>query len=569
MATTRREILGGLAVGGGTLAFLPQANAQEQLTGDVIQCSEGLFGIDYTESEVEQMIIGLDDWAENAARLRAIDQPNSLQPATTFDPRLPGVSYEMQHNGPDVVPETDPGPVPSREADIAFSPAWKQSKWLRAGQISSERLTRIYLDRIERFGGELECFATVTAELAIEQARAADAALARGEYASPLQGLPYALKDIVDVAGIRSTWGATPYQDRIAESDAAVYQRLRESGAVLIGKSTSGAIAYNDLWFGGLTRNPWHTDEGSSGSSAGSASAVGAGLASFAIGTETLGSIVSPSHRCGTTGLRPTFGRVSRAGAMALCWSLDKIGPLTRSVADMALILETLNGYDVADASSLEMPFGVDWQTDPATLKVGYFPGDFENAAAPDRAALQAVRDIGCKLVELSLPDLPYGALGTVVEVEAAAAFEELTLSGGDDALRWQEPNAWPNTWRRARLRSAVDYINVDRFRRTVCEAMAVVFHQCDMIIGPNFASNMLLITNFTGHPSLIFRSGFVERTLNPLTASGAARQEQTHLLPHGTSLWGPLFGEDKLLLLGREIESRLDVASERPGQFS
>lgn len=569
MATTRRELMGGLAAGGGALAFVSQANAQESLTGDMIRCSQGLFGIDYTESEVEQMIIGLDDWAESAARLRSVNQPNSLQPAMVFDPRRPGVPYATSHNGSGIVPETRPGPVPTRETDIAFSPAWKQAKWLRAGQISSERLTRIYLDRIERHGGELECYVTITPELAMAQARAADAAQARGDYVSPLQGLPYALKDIVDVAGIRSTWGATPYQDRIAEEDATVYQRLRDGGAVLLGKSTSGALAYNDLWFGGLTRNPWNTNEGSSGSSAGSASAIGAGLASFAIGTETLGSIVSPSHRCGTTGLRPTFGRVSRAGAMALCWSLDKIGPITREVADTALILNSLNGHDDSDASSLDTSFGIDWRTDPSTFTVGYIPGDFENAPAPDQDALQAVREMGCELVEISLPDLPYGALGMVVEVEAAAAFEELTLSGGDDALRWQEPNAWPNTWRRARLRSAVDYINADRLRRDVCAAMSDVFDRCDVIIGPNFASNMLLITNFTGHPSLIFRSGFVERPLNPLTGSGAARQEQTYRLPYGTSLWGQLFGEDQLLLLGREIESRLDVARERPEQFS
>lgn len=403
----------------------------------------------------------------------------------------------------------------------------------------------------------------------MSQAREADAVHARGEPTSPIHGLPYALKDIIDVAGIRSTWGATPYQERVGEIDAAVYERLRGGGAVLLGKSTSGAIAYNDLWFGGLTRNPWNTDEGSSGSSAGSASAVAAGLASFAIGTETLGSIVSPSNRCGTSGLRPTFGRVSRTGAMALCWSLDKIGPITREVADTALILDAMNGHDVADASSLDTSFCVDWSFDPSNLTVGYIPGDFENAAPPDRAALQAVRDLGCELVEIEMPDLPYGALGTVVEVEAAAAFEELTLTGRDDELRWQEPQAWPNTWRRARLRSAVDYINVDRFRRSVCEVMARVFDQCDVVIGPNFASNMLLITNFTGHPGLIFRSGFVDRSLNPLTASGEERQEQTFRMPHGTSLWGPLFREDRLLQLGRAIESRLGVSDERPERFS
>lgn len=569
MATTRRELLGGLAFGGSALALGTGAQAQEALTAETLQCAEGLFGIDYTESEVEQMIIGLDDWAESAARLRTIDQPNTLQPASTFDPRLPGMTYETHAAGSGLVPGEDPGPVPSTEIDIAFAPAWKQSIWLRTGQISSERLTRIYLDRIERFGAALECFVTVTPGLAMSQAREADAVHARGEPTSPIHGLPFALKDIIDVAGIRSTWGATPYQDRVGEIDAAAYERLRDGGAVLLGKSTSGAIAYNDLWFGGLTRNPWNTDEGSSGSSAGSASAVAAGLASFAIGTETLGSIVSPSHRCGTTGLRPTFGRVSRAGAMALCWSLDKIGPITREVADTALVLGVLNGHDVADASSLDTNFGVDWSFDPSRLRVGHIPGDFDNAAPPDRAALQAVRDLGCELVEIEMPDLPYGALATVVEVEAAAAFEELTLTGRDDALRWQEPQAWPNTWRRARLRSAVDYINVDRFRRSVCEVMAGIFEQCDVVIGPNFASNMLLITNFTGHPGLIFRSGFVDRSLNPLTASGAEPLDTTFRMPHGTSLWGPLFREDRLLQLGRAIESRLGMSDERPEQFS
>lgn len=569
MAATRRELLGGLAIGGGALAFGARAEAQEQLTAETLQCAESLFGIDYTDSEIEQMVIGLDEWAESAARLRAIDQPNTLQPATTFDPRLPGISYNLPQQVGSIVPEDDPGPVPDTESDIAFAPAWKQAHWLRSGQISSERLTRIYLDRIERIGRELKCFVTVTPEIAIEQAHAADIAFSRNQYSSPLQGLPYALKDIIDVAGVRSTWGAMPYSDRIANADATAYERLQQGGAVLLGKSTCGAIAYNDLWFGGLTRNPWNTEEGSSGSSAGSASAIAAGLASFAIGTETLGSIVSPSNRCGTTGLRPTFGRVSRAGAMALCWSLDKIGPITREVADTALVLGALNGHDVADASSLDTDFGVDWSCDPSSLTVGYIPGDFGNAAPPDQAVLQAVRDLGCELVDISIPDLPYGALGSVVEVEAAAAFEELTLSGRDDELRWQEPQAWPNTWRRARLRSAVDYINVDRFRRSVCEVMAGIFDECDVIIGPNFASNLLLITNFTGHPCLIIRSGFVDRPLNPLTASGAERQETTFRMPQGTSLWAPLFGEDKLLQLGRALESRLDVANERPEQFS
>lgn len=567
MATTRRELLGGLAVGAGALAS-GSAVAQEAITARTLECASDIIGIDYTAEEIEQMLIGLDDWAESMARFRALEQPNTLQPASVFDPRLPGNAYEMPEGDVDLPTGSTPA-FPQSETDIAFAPAWQQSVWLRSGDLTSRRLTEIYLTRIDRYASDLECFITLTPDLALAHADAADAALSRGELMSPVQGLPYAMKDIIDIAGIRSTWGATPYQDRIAEDTAMAAQNLRDAGAVLLGKSTSGAIAYNDLWFGGLTRNPWNTNEGSSGSSAGSASAVAAGLASFAIGTETLGSIVSPSHRCGTTGLRPTFGRVSRAGAMALCWSLDKIGPITRDVADTGLVLAAINGADVKDASTIEAHFGVDWAADPAELRVGYIPSSMENAAEPDRAALQAVRDMGCELVQVSLPELPYGALSTILQVEAAAAFEELTLSGRDDDLRWQEPRAWPNTWRRARLTSAIDFVNVDRFRREVCEVMDGVFEGCDVIIGPNFAANMLLITNFTGHPSLILRSGFTDRPLNPLTASGAERAEETHHLPYGTSLWAPLFREDRLVLLGREIQDRLGVADQRPEAFA
>ncbi|WP_420432983.1 amidase [Hyphobacterium sp.] len=568
MKTTRRNVLGGLALAGGALATAGKASAQDRLTAEQLACADDLLGVDYSADEIEQMAIGLDDWAANMARLRAIEQPNTLQPASVFDPRQPGVTYDIPDGGVSLPPAALP-PLPRSAVDIAFAPCWQQAGWLRAGTLSSRQLTEIYLSRIEAHAGRLECFITVTADRALQDAERADAAFVRGEIVSVLQGLPYAMKDIIDVAGIPSTWGATPYRDRVASENAHIANALGQAGAVLLGKSTNGAIAYNDLWFDGLTRNPWNPSEGSSGSSAGSAAAVAAGLASFAIGTETLGSIVSPSHRCGTTGLRPTFGRVSRSGAMALCWSLDKIGPITRAVADTALVLDVINGPDVRDASSLDAALGVDWSADPSQLRVGYLPAAMENASAPDRAMLEAVRAIGCETVPLALPDWPYGALGAVVEVEAAAAFEELTLSGRDDELRWQEARAWPNTWRRARFRSAVDYINVDRFRREVCGAMHDLFDQCDVIVGPNFAAGMLLISNFTGHPSLVLRTGFTERALNPLTASGQQAGDEQFRMPYASSLWAPLFREDRLVLLGRALESRLDVASERPELFS
>ena len=512
----------------------------------------------------------IDDWIARSVRQRRIDKPNTLAPACTFDPRLPGRNYRVQTGG--VTPSgRDPGPLPDSDTDIAFAPVWRLAAWIRAGTLSARRLTGIYLDRIQRHAPSLECFVTVTPEIARTEADACDRDLAAGRWRGPLHGIPYGMKDIIDVAGVRASWGATPFRDRVAGSDAAAARVLREAGAVLLGKTTNGAIAYGDRWFGGLTRNPWNIEEGSSGSSAGSASATAAGLVGFAIGTETLGSIVSPSNRCGATGLRPSFGRVSRTGAMALCWSLDKIGPIARSVEDTAFILKALNGFDATDPASLDMGFQADMGADVRGMRVGYDPAWFEAGSAADRAALDAARDAGVELVETALPERPYDVLFAAVEAESAAAFEELTLSGADDSLVWQEAAAWPNTWRRARFISAVDMINIDRFRRQVMREMDGFFEGLDAVIGPNFAGAMLVVTNFTGHPQLAFRSGFTDqpsRTMSGSVQDGVS-ETVTHRVPQTTSLWAPLFEEGRMLALGREIETRLAVADERPSRFA
>ena len=353
-------------------------------------------------------------------------------------------------------------------------------------------------------------------------------------------------------------------------------ERLRDAGAVLLAKTTLGALAFGDIWFDGTTRNPWNINEGASGSSAGSASATAAGLVGFSIGTETLGSITSPSQRCGTTGLRPTFGRTSRNGAMALCWSLDKIGPICRSVEDTALVLQAINGYDPADLSSLDVPFNFDAGRPITGLRVGYIPASFEDEEATDidRAALEAVRRLGVELVKVSLPDLPYMSLMNILFAEAAAAFEDLTLSGRDDELVWQDVGAWPNLFRKARFMSAVDHVQLDRLRYQTMQAMDNVFEDVDIMIGPFKIDDMLVATNFTGHPCLLMRAGFVQSKSRGAASLGNGKlsagdetpeDESIFDVPHGISLWGRLFDEGLLCNLGMALEAELDVCSRRP----
>lgn len=570
-SATRRAALG-LFAGAGAAGVTAAAAAARQdarpITADTIQSAESLFRVDYTDAEREQMLDGIQGWVGRAEALRAMEKPNELAPALTFDPRLPGHTYDTPEAGVRGLP-ADAGALPTDPADIAYAPVWKQAAWMARGAISSAELTELYLARIAAYGDQLECYITVTADRARSEARARDTERAAGQVRGPLHGIPYALKDIIDVEGLPATWGATVYADRVATQTAAVAARLEEAGAVLLGKASSGAIAYGDIWFDGVTRNPFNPNEGSSGSSAGPASAAAAALCAFSIGTETLGSIVSPSHRCGTTGLRPTFGRVARTGAMALCWSLDKIGPIVRATADAALVLDAINGADTGDAASFDAAFGVDFNRDLSGLRVGYNPAWFEAAADPDRAALEAARSLGVELVEFDIDDEPWGAMLMQLEAEAAAAFENLTLEDLDDRLRWQDNAAWPNTFRRARFISGVDLVNADRLRRKAMTMMAQRFENLDAIIGPNFAGNMLLITNYTGHPQLAFRSGFTQQPTRTIFGAAADESGATFEVPYATSLWSPLLREDTILALGAAIEQRLGVAETRPSQFS
>ena len=506
---------------------------------------------------------------------RKIALEPSLAPATQWNPSLPGIA-KLRQDGNRFVRSSDSRvSLPAGEDAIAFAPVWQLARWIESRKLTSTQLTEIYLRRLERFDSKLHCVITLTREHALAQAKAADAEIAAGRYRGPLHGIPWGAKDLLDTAGIPTTYGAEPYRNRVPVADSAVAARLNAAGAVLVAKLSLGALALNDVWFGGQTMNPWLLEEGSSGSSAGPGAAVAAGLVGFAIGSETGGSIVSPSMRCGVTGLRPTYGRVPRTGAMTLCWSLDKLGPMARSVEDTMLVLNAISGPDAGDVASVPSSLAFDASTAVQGLRVGYFPGWMKEAPATDvdRAALEAVKKLGMVPVEVAIPDWPYDSLNLILFAEGAAAFEELTLSHQVDELKAQVPDAWPNTFRQARFLSAVDFVQADRLRRKVAQEMARVFSEVDLLLVPSLRDEMLVISNNTGHPSLTLRAGFVDV---PEARSDWAPDPQHPLpkfspprrVPHGVTLIGRLFDEGTLAQAGLALEKAFAVAGERPPGF-
>jgi Asp-tRNA(Asn)/Glu-tRNA(Gln) amidotransferase A subunit family amidase len=469
----------------------------------------------------------------------------------------------------------DRRPLPSADEDIAFAPVTKLSRWIEQRKLTSQRLTEIYLQRIERYDPKVRCVITVTRELALQQAKRADAELAAGKYRGPLHGIPWGGKDLLDTAGIPTTYGAEPYRNRVPKDDAAVVKKLNAAGAVLIAKLSMGALALNDIWFGGQTMNPWLLEEGASGSSAGPGAATAAGLVGFSIGSETGGSIVSPSMRCGVTGLRPTYGRVPRTGAMTLCWSLDKLGPMTRNVEDGMLVLTAISGSDPGDVSSVPNDLDFDANASVKGMRVGYFPAWMkeEPATEVDRMALETVTKVGMVPVEVSLPDWPYDSLNLILFAESAAAFQELTLSGELKELHEQTYDAWPNIFRQSRFLSAVDFVQTDRFRRKVCEEMARLFAQVDLLLVPSLRDEILTITNHSGHPSLTLRAGFVKVSearsdWAPDPSRPIPKFSPPRRVPHGVTLIGRLFDEGTVAQAGLALERAFAVMDERPPGF-
>jgi len=542
--------------------------------------SEKLVQVSLTPAEQKQ---AASNWRQAMAPLyerrtgpRKVALEPTLAPATQWNPMLPGISPAPQHDHFVPAPAAFV-PLPKDDDDIAFAGVTQLGRWIHARQLTSERLTGIYLARLERFNPTLRCVITLTKDHALEQARTADREIAAGRYRGPLHGIPWGAKDLLDTANIPTTYGAEPFRDRVPKTDATVVQRLNAAGAVLVAKLSLGALALNDIWFGGQTMNPWLLEEGSSGSSAGPGAATAAGLVGFAIGSETGGSIVSPSMRCGVTGLRPTYGRVPRTGAMTLCWSLDKLGPMARSVEDTMLVLRAVSGGpDPGDLACVPSHLDYNAVLPVKGIRIGYVPSWLAEPPATDvdRTAIDQVKKLGMDLVSISLPNWPYDSLDLILFAEAAAAFEELTLSHGVDQLKAQVPDAWPNNFRQARFLSAVDFVQADRFRRKVAEQMAEIFKKVDMLIVPSLRDEMLTLTNFTGHPSLTLRAGFVEVSQarsdwapdprHPLPKFNPPRR-----VPHGITLIGKLFDEGLLGRVGVALERAFNVSAERPKGFS
>jgi Asp-tRNA(Asn)/Glu-tRNA(Gln) amidotransferase A subunit family amidase len=555
----RRLILAGAAAGlTGAAAAAPAKPGG--VTADLVAQCDLFAGLDFTGPEREQMLATVDEQIDRLRMLRAIHFENDLGPAEIFDPRLPG--WKARPLAPPAKAPAAP-PLPSSGEDIAFAPAWAQAAWIASGKLTSRALTDLYLDRIAKRADRLHCIITLLADSARAEADARDKETKAGKSRGPLHGLPYGLKDLFDTKDVRTTWGGEPWRDRIATRDAAVVERLRAAGAVLIAKTSCGAIAYGDIWFGGRTRNPWNIEEGSSGSSAGSAAAVADGLCSFAIGTETMGSIVSPSTRCGTVGLRPTFGRVSRTGAMALCWSLDKVGAIARSARDTGLVVRAIHGTDGIDPGAIDLPFAPTAQIDPKQIRLGYRPEWYEGGPPTNRAALDAARAAGFHMVEITLPATKPSLLGAIVQVESAAAFEDLTLSGADDTLAWQEDNAWPNGWRATRFEPAIGYVQAQRLRRRLMGEFAVTMKDVDAILHPNDAGGLLGIGNHCGYPTLVLPAGFVAQPSR--IRSGAYVDPAkvpagtvVHPVPFAISITGHLFDEPRLLAIGERLERNL-----------
>ncbi|MDZ4755368.1 MAG: amidase [Phycisphaerae bacterium] len=553
LATSLASAAAGLAARGAEAEpsqLLRTPAPPSEITLNTIAESERLLGLSFTDDERAQILKSLGEHHNLVASANK-DLPNDLAPATVFSPRLPGrPTPPVTAVGDPAALPNDVPPLPANDGDIAYAPLTTLACWIRDRAITSARLTELYLQRIERFSPRLLCCITVTADLARAQAKVADADIASGRWRGPLHGIPYGLKDIIDTKDIPTTWGAEPWRERVPRTDAWITTRLRAAGAVLVAKTAVGALAYGDIWFGGKCRSPWNRQRGSSGSSAGSASGISAGLFGFAIGTETLGSIVSPADRCGAAGLRPTFGRVPRTGAMSLVWTMDKIGVLCRSISDTALVLAAINGQDDGDPSSVEQPFTFDHAQSARGLLVGYDPMWTRDNPYADvaRAAVEAAREEGCEVIEIGMPRMDSRPTIFHLYAEAAAAFDRMTRDNADDQLSWQDDAAWPNVFRRSRFFSAVDLVQCDRIRRQRCNAMHSLFDELDAVLAPPFAGDLLIHTNWTGQPCAVFRAGF-----------------NSSNEPQAMTVMSQIFDEGTALRIASALERRLGHWQRRP----
>ncbi len=513
----------------------PPAPAKE-----IIAAAEQLIGLTFSDAKRDSMRDGLRDQLENYKNIRKTDLSNNVPPAILFNPIPAGMKLPA---GTSSFTLSAPGDIqaPARLEEAAFYSVGQLAELLRTRKITSQALTRMYLDRLEKYGPKLLCVVTLLKDQALMKAKRADEEIASGHYRGPLHGIPYGAKDLLAAKGAKTTWGSVPYKDQEFDEDATVIKRLDEAGAILVAKLSMGELAWGDVWFGGMTKNPWNLTQGSSGSSAGSASATSAGLVGFAIGTETWGSIVSPSTRCGVTGLRPTYGRVSRTGAMALSWSMDKIGPICRCVEDCALVFNAIFGPDGRDQTLYDVPFTYSPDIRLSDLRIGYLKNDFdsvkENKANND-SALSVLASLGAKLLPVTLPAFPTNDCSIILSAEAGAAFDELTRTGKDDLMVRQIKDAWPNVFRSSRFIPAVEYIQANRIRYLIIQRMQTLMTDIDLYVAPSFQGDNLLLTNLTGHPCVVLPNGF--------------SKEGT---PTSITFTGRLFDEGRLLAFSKKYE--------------
>jgi len=532
------------------LGALVEEKTSSPITRDAIASAEKLFGLNFTNAKRDSMIDGLKDQLTNYQNIRKITLANNVPPALTLNPIPVGMKFESLRR-PFMASPAGTVAVPANLDNLAFSSVGQLAELIRTRKVTSLQLTTMYLNRLKRYGPKLLCIVTLTEDLAMRQAKQADAEIAAGKYRGPLHGIPFGIKDLLATKTYKTTWGAAPYRNQLIDEDATVVRRLEDAGAVLVAKLSMGELAMDDVWFGGMTRNPWNYKEGSSGSSAGSACATSAGLVAFAIGTETWGSIVSPSTVCGTTGLRPTYGRVSRTGAMALAWSMDKIGPICRTVEDCALVFNAIYGPDGKDQTLYDVPFNYSPKISLSTLKIGYLKNDFDSVKTNrenNDSSFAVLKRLGAKLIPVTLPSLPINDMSIILTAEAGASFDELTRSGRDSMLARQAKDSWPNIFRSARFIPAVEYIQANRVRYLAIQDMAKLMGQVDVIVAPPFDGDNSLLTNLTGHPCVVVPNGFSKKGT-----------------PTSITFLGKLFDEATLLAVAKQYQDATDFHLKHP----
>jgi Asp-tRNA(Asn)/Glu-tRNA(Gln) amidotransferase A subunit family amidase len=528
--------------------------ADKKITKDNIANTEKIIGLEFTDAERDSMREALDEQLGNYLNIHKVHIDNSVPPAVLFNPIPVGFKFEKKQN-PLKFADYSRVKMPANINDLAFYSVGELAYLIKTKQISSTQLTKFFLERLKKYGPMLHSIITLTEERALKQAQKADEEIANGKYRGMLHGIPFGVKDLIAAKGYKTTWGAAPFKDQVIDDDATVIKKLEDAGAVLVAKLTMGALAWGDVWFGGMTRNPWDTTKGSSGSSAGSASSVSAGLVPFALGTETWGSIVSPSTVCGVTGLRPSYGRVSRTGAMALSWSMDKIGPICRNAEDLAIVFNAIYGNDGIDQTLYDAPFNYSEKIDFKKLKIGYLKNDFEKKYPfheNDSLVLKKLEELGARLIPIELPDVSTEDLGIILNAEAGAAFDELTRSNRDDLLVRQVKNAWPNVFRASRFIPAAEYINANRLRFMLIQKTNKLFDDVDLYMAPSWVGNNLLLTNLTGNPCVVVPTGFMKNGT-----------------PTSITFIGKLFDEGKIISVAKKYQNATDNHKKHPPLFS